>query len=130
MTSPANFSIGPEPLEVWQAAWRSTNDRHPWLVAISETESVIGFAKSSPWKTRAAYAWAAEVSVYIRPDHHGRGIGKAIAEALGHDIEEPSVRSAMKLLIRKWVSERWLKIVTRQDAKRRPREFVEPGERP
>lgn len=57
-------------------------------------------------------------------------VGQAIADTLGHDIEEPSVRSAMKLLIRKWVSERWLKIVTRQDAKRRPREFVEPGERP
>lgn len=57
-------------------------------------------------------------------------VGQAIAEALGQDSELPSVRSAMKLLIRKWVSEGWLKVVTRPDSKRRPREFVEPGDSP
>lgn len=57
-------------------------------------------------------------------------VGQAIAEALGQDIEQSSVRSAMKILIRKWLSEGWLKVVTRPDAKRRPREFVEPGDAP
>jgi hypothetical protein len=56
--------------------------------------------------------------------------GNAIAEALGLDVEEPSVRSAMKQLIRKWVADGWLRIVTRSDSRRRPREFVEPGETP
>ncbi|CAH1652179.1 conserved hypothetical protein [Hyphomicrobiales bacterium] len=57
-------------------------------------------------------------------------VGHAIAEALGQDIEEKSVRSAMKLLVLKWIAERWLKVVKRQDAKRMMRDFVEPGEGP
>lgn len=57
-------------------------------------------------------------------------VGQAIAEALGLDTDEPSVRSAMKLLVRKWVAEGWLKIVKRPDDRRRPREFVEPGDTP
>ncbi|BCB17326.1 helicase RepA family protein [Bosea sp. ANAM02] len=57
-------------------------------------------------------------------------VGHAIAEALGQDIEEKSVRSAMKLLVQKWIAERWLKVVKRQDQKRMMRDFVEPGEGP
>lgn len=57
-------------------------------------------------------------------------VGHAIAEALGQDSDQPSVRSAMKLLVRKWISEGWLKVVRRRDAKRMEREFVEPGESP
>ncbi|MCV9939510.1 helicase RepA family protein [Boseaceae bacterium BT-24-1] len=57
-------------------------------------------------------------------------VGQAMAEALGLDIEEASVRSAMKLLVKKWVGEGWLKIIRRQDGKRMTREFVVPGEGP
>lgn len=57
-------------------------------------------------------------------------VGQAMAEALGLDIEEASVRIAMKLLVKKWIAEGWLKIVKRQDAKRMTREFVVPGESP
>jgi L-amino acid N-acyltransferase YncA len=39
---------------------------------------VIGFAKSSPHRGRCAYAYSAEVSVYIDPNWHGRGVGKAL----------------------------------------------------
>jgi L-amino acid N-acyltransferase YncA len=75
--TPANFAIEPESLDSWMESWTKTHTMHPWLVAIEGT-TVVGFAKASPHRGRCAYAWTAEVSVYVQHDHHGRGIGKAL----------------------------------------------------
>ena len=74
----ANFAIEPEPLEDWLAAWRATREKHPWLVACDGGGTVLGFAKSSPHRGRCAYAYTAEVSVYVHPQHHGKRIGHAL----------------------------------------------------
>jgi phosphinothricin acetyltransferase len=54
---------------------------HPWLVA-EEAGRVLGFAYGSPHRDRAAYRWAADVSVYIEPASHRRGIGRALYSTL------------------------------------------------
>ncbi|MDX3805302.1 MAG: helicase RepA family protein [Bosea sp. (in: a-proteobacteria)] len=80
---------------------------------------------------RAALTRIAQGEGEWRLDQQSKNwVGQAIADALGQDIEDRSVRSAMKLLVQKWLAEGWLKLVTKPDAKRRPREFVEPGESP
>ncbi len=78
----ANFATEPEPLEEWLALFRRTSHVHPWLVAETADGSVAGFAKSSQHKPRQAYAWSAEVSVYIDPAFHARGVGGALYAAL------------------------------------------------
>lgn len=50
---------------------------HLWLVA-EIGGRVVGFAYGDRFRSRSAYRWAAEVSVYIDRDHHGRGIGRAL----------------------------------------------------
>jgi phosphinothricin acetyltransferase len=54
---------------------------HPYLVA-EEAGRVVGFAYGSIHRERAAYRWAADVSVYIDRECHRRGIGRALYEAL------------------------------------------------
>jgi phosphinothricin acetyltransferase len=54
---------------------------HPWLVAAAG-EEVIGFAYACPHRQRAAYRWAADVSVYVAPAHKRRGIGRALYGSL------------------------------------------------
>ena len=82
MNTAANFAIEPESLEDWLESWRDTHAKYPWLVALDEDGKVIAFAKSSPHRGRCAYAYTAEVSVYVHPDSHGRGIGKALYQRL------------------------------------------------
>ncbi len=52
----------------------------PYLVA--ETDRVIGFAYANPFRLRAAYRYAAEDSVYVSPEALGRGVGKALVQAV------------------------------------------------
>ncbi len=55
--------------------------RLPYLVSV-EGGTVTGFAYASPFRTRPGYRYGVEDSVYIAPDHTGRGIGKALLTEL------------------------------------------------
>ena len=52
-------------------------DLYPWLVA-QESGRVLGYAASSPFRTRSAYRWCVETGIYLLPDECGRGIGRAL----------------------------------------------------
>jgi phosphinothricin acetyltransferase len=54
---------------------------HPWLVA-EEGGAVIGYAYAGRHAERAAYRWAAEVSVYVMRGRHRRGVGRTLYRAL------------------------------------------------
>lgn len=83
MNTPANFATEPEPLAMWESAWRTTREMYPWLVAREPgSAGILGFAKASPHRQRAAYNWTAEVTVYVHPDHHGRGVGTLLYKRL------------------------------------------------
>lgn len=73
----ANFATAPERLDDWLATHRATRATHPWLVA-RDRDRVVGFAKASVHRARGAYAWTAEVSVYVEPAAHRRGLGRAL----------------------------------------------------
>lgn len=59
----------------------ATLAQYPYLVAEDEGR-IIGYCYASPFKSRAAYAWSAETSIYIHPDHQGRGVGRMLYEQL------------------------------------------------
>ncbi len=55
--------------------------QYPWLVCEGEGE-VLGYAYASPHRSRAAYQWSAEVSVYVAAAARRRGVGRALYTAL------------------------------------------------
>ncbi|MCL4742141.1 MAG: GNAT family N-acetyltransferase [Phycisphaerales bacterium] len=67
--------------------------RFPWFVADLGAERAIGFAKAGPWKSREAYRWTTEIGVYVRPDRHGRGVGRALYAALFPALDEAGFRT-------------------------------------
>ena len=79
--SVASFATEPEPPAVWLTSFAATAATHPWLIARAAGQ-LVGFAKAAPHKMRGAYAWTAELSVYVEPLAHGRGVGAALYAAL------------------------------------------------
>ena len=58
----------------------------PWLVW-EEDGRILGYAYASPPYTRAAYAWCAEPSIYLRNEAKGKGIGKKLYAVLEKILE-------------------------------------------
>jgi L-amino acid N-acyltransferase YncA len=54
---------------------------YPWLVA-EEAGELAGYAYATKHRDRAAYRWAADVSVYISAHYQRRGVGRALYGAL------------------------------------------------
>lgn len=49
----------------------------PWLVA-ELGDRVVGYAYAGPHRTRPAYRWSVDVSVYVAEGQTGRGIGRRL----------------------------------------------------
>ena len=66
----------------------------PYLV--SETDGgVRGYAYAGPYRTRVAYRYALEDSVYVDPNWHGQGIGRALIKDL---LAEASARGFRQMI--------------------------------
>lgn len=68
-------------LEEFKHRIEHTLEKYPYLVAEEDGE-IIGYAYVSPFKTRAAYDWSVETSIYLRMDQKRKGVGKALYEEL------------------------------------------------
>ena len=53
----------------------------PWLVA-EEDGVILGYAYAGPNFSRMAYAWGADLAVYLAPEACGKGIGRKLYEEL------------------------------------------------
>ncbi len=67
-----------------QTSWFFDHDEDHPLVAIELENVVVGWGSISSWSDRCAYSGTGELSFYIHPDHHGKGVGSYL---LNHLIE-------------------------------------------
>jgi phosphinothricin acetyltransferase len=66
-----------------RAEWLATRgSRHPVLVAVDSSGTVVGWSSLNPFNPRPAYDHVADLSVYVAREQRGRGIGDALLSAL------------------------------------------------
>jgi phosphinothricin acetyltransferase len=56
-------------------------ETHPWIVC-EHNHSILGYAYASEHRSRWAYQWATDVSIYIAENYRGRGLGRALYTSL------------------------------------------------
>ncbi|MBB4278778.1 GNAT family N-acetyltransferase [Rhizobium mongolense] len=79
----ASYEIIP-PSESEMAARFSANTSlgYPYIAAVDENGALLGYAYASAFRTRPAYRWIVEDSIYLAPAARGLGIGRALLTAL------------------------------------------------
>lgn len=70
----------PDAAEIAQRMTKS-GGLYPWLVHEAE-DGVLGYAYASAHRERAAYRWSVDVSIYLSPRAHRRGIGRGLYHRL------------------------------------------------
>ncbi|MFI6764688.1 GNAT family N-acetyltransferase [Streptomyces sp. NPDC050355] len=94
--TPITFDI--EPFTVEQ--------RRPWLLAhphsgphrllvAEEGGKLLGYATSSAFRPKQAYATSVETSVYLAPEQVGRGVGGLLYASLFDALEQEDVHTAL-----------------------------------
>ncbi|SHL95590.1 GNAT family N-acetyltransferase [Actinacidiphila paucisporea] len=83
------------------------DERRPWLLSHPEDGPhrllvaqpagdgrILGYATSSPFRPKAAYATSVETSIYLSPEAGGRGIGTLLYAALFEVLADEDVHRA------------------------------------
>lgn len=84
-----SFELEPPSQEEFAGRVTHTLARFPWLAAVRNGE-IVGYCYASPFHPRAAYAWAAESSLYLAPQVHGQGLGTRLYAELARCLEAHS----------------------------------------
>lgn len=66
---------------------------HPWLAAERDGEP-LGYAYASQHRTREAYRWSCDVTVYVAPESHRQNVGSSLYTDLLAILTAQGFRSA------------------------------------
>ena len=90
-----SFEATPPTTEDMAQRIAAAQAKHAWLVLEADDGRVVGYAYGGPHKSRAAYRWSCEVSVYVDRDHRGAGAGRKLYEQLLARLAQRGYRVAV-----------------------------------
>jgi phosphinothricin acetyltransferase len=79
--TPTSFEVEVPALDEMQKRIEGTLTQFPWLV-LDCGKTVAGYAYASAHRSRSAYQWSVDVSVYVHPDFRRRKVAKALYTSL------------------------------------------------
>lgn len=79
-------------LETFRKRIESALPHYPFLLAADGAE-ILGYAYAGPLKSREAYDWSVETSIYIRLGNHRRHVGTTLYSALELELKQRGIRN-------------------------------------
>ncbi|UHQ21362.1 N-acetyltransferase family protein [Lysobacter sp. 5GHs7-4] len=70
---------------------------YPYLVAELDG-AFAGYAYASSYRSREGYRWTVEDTVYVQPGRQGRGVGRALLQALIDDCQARGYRQMVAVI--------------------------------
>ncbi len=70
----------------------------PFLVAVSPSGAVLGYALVQPWAGKNAYRYTVEDAIYLGPGAAGKGLGSALLQALIEACEQRGLREIIAVI--------------------------------
>jgi L-amino acid N-acyltransferase YncA len=77
----ATFDTEPKTIEEQERWFASHDTGHPILV-VEEEGLILAWASLSQWSDRCAYNETAEISLYVKEENRGKGIGKQLMRVI------------------------------------------------
>lgn len=71
---------------------------YPYIVATDEHATLLGYAYAGAFRTRPAYRFIVEDSIYIAPQAQGRGVGRLLLSALIERCEASGYRQVIAVI--------------------------------
>lgn len=79
----ASYEITPPDQAEMSDRFRGIKEKgYPYIAAEAEDGTLLGYAYASAFRTRPAYRWLVEDSIYLAPQARGKGVGKALLKEL------------------------------------------------
>ncbi|WP_113369833.1 GNAT family N-acetyltransferase [Rhizobium sp. SYY.PMSO] len=95
----ASYEITPPDHEEMAGRFQAIRDRgYPYLVAEDEAGTFLGYAYASSFRTRPAYRWMVEDSIYLAPEARGRGVGRLLLDALVENCQTLGFRQMIAVI--------------------------------
>jgi phosphinothricin acetyltransferase len=70
----------------------------PFLVAESPRSQILGYAYAYPWRTKAAYRYTVENSIYLGPAATGKGLGRVLMAELIEGCRLAGIREIVAVI--------------------------------
>jgi len=70
----------------------------PYIVAVSPSDQILGYAYVYPWKEKAAYRFTVENSIYLGPASTGKGLGRALLAELIERSREAGLKEVIAVI--------------------------------
>jgi len=78
-------------LEEFTRRIETISARYPYIKALDEKCEILGYAYAAAFKSRDAYDWSVETTIYVRQDKHKMGIGRQLYEELEVKLKDMGI---------------------------------------
>jgi len=94
-----SFEIdAPDEAEMARRAKALVEGGFPYLIAHSAEGEVLGYAYAGPYRSRPAYRFAVEDSIYVGPSARGKGVGRILLARLIAECEARGFRQMIAVI--------------------------------
>ncbi|MDS0526617.1 GNAT family N-acetyltransferase [Clostridium sp. SHJSY1] len=91
------FDMNELSLKEMEEKIKAKRNKEPWIV-YEEENKILGYAYVGEWRSKAAFNFTKEVTIYLNPKKKGSGIGTKLMEELIKMCKESGIRTLISVI--------------------------------